>query len=461
MHTLKIISKEEIEKRLSFDNPWWQNNGRVDRRYQNFPKRSYFSSFYKLVQQDINRAIVLMGSRRVGKTVMAFQAIDALLTKGISPYNILYISLETPLYTGMALEKIVNMFQDIHQHSRKEGLFIVFDEVQYLPKWEIHLKSLVDSYPAYQFIAIGSAAAVLKLKSKESGAGRFTDFLLPPLTFSEYLAFIKKEDVLITTNGGHFNAIDIEALNAEFVNYLNYGGYPEAVLSITAQEDSARYIKSDIINKVLLRDLPSVYGIADVQELNALFTTIAYNTGNEISLESLSQSSGVSKSTMKKYLTYLEATFLIKIVHRVDINAKKFKRATRFKVYLTNPSMRSALFGTIEDDEVMGSLVETAIFSQWLHIDSGLHYARWQKGEVDIVNILNNWCAEIKWSDLVVKDARKLKSFITYIKQNEISNNTVTTKTISQERIIDDTLIEFLPSALYAYRLGKNILEYL
>jgi predicted AAA+ superfamily ATPase len=145
------------------------------------------------VQQDINRAIVLMGSRRVGKTVMAFQAIDALLTKGISPYNILYISLEAPLYTGMALEKIVNMFQDIHQHSRKEGLFIMFDEVQYLPKWEIHLKSLVDSYPAYQFIAIGSAAAVLRLKSKESGAGRFTDFLLPPLTFSHILFFNKSQ----------------------------------------------------------------------------------------------------------------------------------------------------------------------------------------------------------------------------------------------------------------------------
>jgi predicted AAA+ superfamily ATPase len=46
----------------------------------------------------------------------------------------------------MALEKIVNMFQDIHQHSRQEKLFIIFDEIQYLPKWEIHLKSLVDSY---------------------------------------------------------------------------------------------------------------------------------------------------------------------------------------------------------------------------------------------------------------------------------------------------------------------------
>jgi predicted AAA+ superfamily ATPase len=69
----------------------------------------------------------------------------------------------------MALEKIVNMFQDIHQHSRQEKLFIIFDEIQYLPKWEIHLKSLVDSYSTYQFIATGSAAAALKLKSKESG----------------------------------------------------------------------------------------------------------------------------------------------------------------------------------------------------------------------------------------------------------------------------------------------------
>lgn len=459
MNELLLVSKAEIEKRLSFDNPWW-DNASVDKRYQDFPQRFYFESFYNLVRQNINRAIVLMGPRRVGKTVMAFQAINALLKDGVAPYNILYMSLETPLYTGLALEKILNMFQDIHQHSREAELFVIFDEIQYLPKWEVHLKSLVDSYPAYQFIATGSAAAALKLKSRESGAGRFTDFLLPPLTFAEYLFFIKKEEVLIVENEDSFDATNIEALNAEFINYLNYGGYPEAVLSIAAQEDSARYIKSDIIDKVLLRDLPSIYGIADVQELNMLFTTIAYNTGNEISLEALSKSSGVSKSTIKKYLTYLEAAFLIKIVHRVDINAKKFKRATRFKVYLTNPSMRSTLFGTIKDgDKAMGALVETAIFSQWFHGGGDLHYARWADGEVDIVNIRHNWCVEIKWSDLVVKDARKLKNFIKYIKHNDALASVVTTKTVKKERIIDDVLIEFEPSALYAYALGKNILK--
>ncbi|EQD25397.1 MAG: hypothetical protein D084_Lepto4C00157G0006, partial [Leptospirillum sp. Group IV 'UBA BS'] len=46
--------------------------------------------------------------------------------------------------------------------------------------------------------------------------------------------------------------------------YLNYGGYPEAVMSDTIQKDLSRYIKSDIIDKVLLPDLPSLYGISDI-----------------------------------------------------------------------------------------------------------------------------------------------------------------------------------------------------
>lgn len=93
---------------------------------------------------------------------------------------------------------------------------------------------------------------------------------------------------------------------------MNFGGYPEAVFSETVRKNPRRYIKSDIIDKVLLRDLPSLYGIADVQELNSLFNTVAYNSAQEISVEDLSQSSGVSKPTIAKYLEYLEAAFLIK-----------------------------------------------------------------------------------------------------------------------------------------------------
>jgi uncharacterized protein len=120
-------------------------------------------------------------------------------------------------------------------------------------------------------------------------------------------------------------------------------------------------------------------------------------------LEGLSKSSGVAKNTIERYLEYLEAVFLIRRVERIDKNAKRFSRAMCFKVYLTNPSMRAALFGQIDpNSKVMGSMTETAIFSQWQHNRAiELYYARWNPGEVDIqpsslyayllgVNILRN-----------------------------------------------------------------------
>ena len=69
----------------------------------------------------------------------------------------------------------------------KDQLYVFFDEIQYMKNWETHLKSLVDTRANIKAVVSGSAAAALKLKSDESGAGRFTDILLPPLTFYEYL----------------------------------------------------------------------------------------------------------------------------------------------------------------------------------------------------------------------------------------------------------------------------------
>jgi len=73
----------------------------------------------------------------------------------------------------------------------------------------------------------------------------------------------------------------------------------------------------------------------------------------------------VTKPTLKRYLEYLEATFLIKIVHHIDRNARRFKHATSFKVYLTNPSIHYALFGPPQDGEPSGSLFKTAVFAQF------------------------------------------------------------------------------------------------
>jgi predicted AAA+ superfamily ATPase len=466
------ISPEDVDKRLSFDNPWWDDSEAQDRIYGDLPKRSYFLPFLALVKnREVRRAIILMGPRRVGKTVILHQTINQLLKEGTEGKTILFLSMETPIYTDTPLETFVRRFQERFGHPADRQLTIFFDEIQYLRDWEVHLKSLVDSFPHIRFVVSGSAAAALRLKSRESGAGRFTEFLLPPLTFAEYLDFIKREEELVLIpSEGMAKAKDIDALNREFINYLNYGGYPEAVINKTVRDESNRFIKNDIIDKVLMRDLPQLYGIRDIQELNRLFTTLAYNTGNEITLEALSQSSGVSKTTLSRYLEYLEAAFLIRRVHRIDQNARHFQRATSFKVYLTNPSMRAALFGYLaEDDQTMGSLAETALFAQWFHdsdVIDQIYYARWGNGEIDMVFLDQAtqkplWATEVKWSDRPAKDPKQLRHLEAFMEKHPgLEFCEVTTRTYqSHKKLTSGLPAAFTPTSLLVYEVGKFVLH--
>lgn len=473
---MRNVTEKELEIRLRLDNPWWQAGQGIDSDYRLFRWRAYLPEFARLVgNMGVNRAVVLLGPRRVGKTILVYHTIQRLMDENsVSGRDIFYVSLETPIYSGLTIEALVQRFQRRYDRPPGTRLYVFFDEIQYLKEWEIHLRSLVDTFRDVQFVATGSAAAALKTKSLESGAGRFTEFQLPPLTFAEYLKFINREDELIaeregTGEAGRYIAKDITALNEEFVHYLNFGGFPEAVFSMNIQSNPRRYIKSDIIDKVLLRDLPILYGITDIQELNRLFNTLAYNTGLEVSLEGLAQTSNVAKNTLTRYIEYLEAAFLIKRVRRIDSDARHFKRMTTFKVYLTNPTMRAALFGPIsEDDESMGQLAETAVFSQWLHnsayIDS-LHYARWGKGEVDLVSLepgsqRPRFAVEVKWSDRHADDPKELRQLVAFSKGRTLSRMPLAT-TYSRSGIVsvDGTNIELSPTAVHCYTVARNTLE--
>lgn len=472
---MQEISSAEIAQRIRAESPWWLGTHTINAIFGDLKRRPYFKLFLPLARErETRRAVVLMGPRRVGKTVLIHHAIQALIDEGVPPQTIAYFSVDHPIYNGLSIERLLQHYgESSGVDYKRELVFIFFDEIQYLRDWEVHLKTAIDSYPNIKFVASGSAAAALRLKSHESGAGRFTDFLLPPLTFYEYLDLINKEN-LVTVHAKEGPGIssttgDIEQLNTEFVRYLNYGGYPEVIFSSQIQSNLARFIKSDIIDKVLLRDLPSLYGIGDIQELNYLFTTLAFNTANEISLQELAVNSGVAKNTIKRYIEYLEAAFLIKVVHRVDHNAKRFHRANFFKVYLTNPTMRAALFAPMEpDDDRIGYLAETAIFSQWFHSEATLHYARWdkgsEKGEVDIVHLHSNsqkpdWVVEVKWSDRYCDQMHELGSMISFCQRNRLDRALVTSRTrtlVCRER---DLTLEFVPASVYCYTVGYNIIN--
>ena len=172
----------------------------------------------------------------------------------------------------------------------------------------------------------------------------------------------------------------------------------------------------------------------------------------------------MAKNTIKRYIEYLEAAFLIKVVHRIDRSARRFQRATFFKVYLTNPSMRAALFSPIgPSDEAMGDLAETGIFSQWFHTENvSLHYARWKDGEVDVVNVAADmkpsWAVEVKWTDKPFHNPGTLRSLIEFCHANRLKKVMVTSKTESGTKNVAGIEMTFVPAALYCYTVGRNLI---
>ena len=472
---MKEIPRKSVVERLCRENPWWEEA--PARPYADYQPRPYIELLLPLLDFEIRRAVILMGPRRVGKTVLLHHVIDKLIAeKAFSPRHVCFVSVDNPLYNSMGLHDFLEIYKEATAVDfEKERCIFMFDEIQYLKNWEQHLKSLIDSFPEAKFVASGSAAAALKLKSNESGAGRFTDLLLPPLTFYEYVALKRKEELFrdccrLKEGGmGIFSLPSrMEEINDFFLEYLALGGYPEVALNEAIRSDPSRFIKSDIVDKVLLRDLPSLYGIEDIQELNSLFTTLAYNTAGEISPEVLSKDAKITKNTIKKYIEYLEAAFLIRHVDRVDINAKRFKRNTSFKVYLTNPSIRTALFAQVDpkDSDTLGALVETAVFAQWFHSEASnahLHYARWPKGEVDIVYLgpeqKPNWAIEVKWSNRYFKHRDELLPQIEFCKKHHLKKLLVTSIDVLKNIEHEGVVLEFCPASLYCYMLGYNVLE--
>ncbi len=458
---MKNVSSQQVAEHLKQLNHWWET-GQIDPQTQAWRPRAYLGLVKQLlVDEQLRRAVVLMGPRRVGKTILIRHLIASLLSSGVPPHRVAYVELDHPLLHGQSLADLIRQIETIAPDDN--GIrYLFFDEVQSHKDWEKHLKPLVDHRPDLRILVSGSAAAALKRQSTESGAGRLTDFLLPPLTFSEYLQLRDEPAAIHEESPGLYVLADVARLNRQFVDYVTYGGYPELALSSSVRGNPERFVKSDIVDKVLLRDLPQLYGIKDIQELNALFTLLAFNTAEEVSFEALSQRSGVGKQTIQRYIEYLEAAFLIKRVFRVDQDGRRYQRERSFKVYLTNSAMYTGLFGVQNPDQAdFGHLVETAVFAQRFHEDARLNYAKWgsDDAEVDLVEssqaLQPTAALEIKWSDRHLDRPDLLRGLCRFARRHQLPVAWATTR--SRFGDINDpegSVVRCWPAAALAFHYG-------
>ena len=101
------ISDADIRLRIERDNPWW-TDPQFEIREAKFQRRIYFAPFKALaLNPGVQRAAVLLGPRRVGKTVILRQLIHEAIKAGTNAKSILYASIDAPIYSRFPLEKFI------------------------------------------------------------------------------------------------------------------------------------------------------------------------------------------------------------------------------------------------------------------------------------------------------------------------------------------------------------------
>lgn len=486
------IPLHAVQHRMALDNPWWRPGHGIEPDDAASPRRAHFARFVARLHRDdaLRRPLLISGPRRIGKTMFLKHVVAQLLADGVPGRDLLFLPMDTPLYAGPSLASLLKVFVDMWREPRPGPLWLIVDEVQYLPDWPQQLTALAGRHPALRVLAAGSATAAAALSDDEAGAC-FDGFVLPPLSFAEYLRFAGIEAELVrehvpgrgsvtaraplsgTGGGPVYAATEIHSLNTEFVHYLNYGGFPEAVLNPAVRDNPAHFLRQEIVDKVLLKDLPGLAGIGDTRALNRVFSVLAWHTGSEIGLEELSRQTGVGKPKLAEHLAYLEAASLIRRVHRLDDDAARMQRERTFKVFLTNPAMRAALFGLVTaTDPAMDRLAATAIFSQWLHAADAarsMHCMRWKAGrqtlDVDLVALdahsrRPRIAASVQWFDSVGGEPDGGRGLRALAQRHPMARPPLlATRTLAGSVEAEGVVVERMPASLLCYALGRELLR--
>ena len=371
---MSIITKEQILKVLRAFNPWWVTGSVPSGFLKEYRRFAYYEAMKRLVQTDIRRTVVLTGTRRVGKTTIEYQMIDELLKQGVSPTRIVFISLDHPM---LKLSNLSDILECYHENVWPEqNVYYFFDEIQYAGGWDKWLKTIYDLQPETKCVATGSASPALVRGSAESGAGRWTVIQVPTLSFFEYCSLVgnnipdlgpevRPTAFMRMTQAQRTQVmLKMSPVQNHFNRYLTVGGFPELAL---AENDlfSQQIMREDVVDKVLKRDLPSLYSIRSPLELERIFLYLCNVSSNIVSFSVVSKElEGVSRATVENYIKYLESANLIYQSWPVEMGGRKALKMQP-KIYIADAAIRNAV---LMDDSVLtnpvelGKLVETTVY---------------------------------------------------------------------------------------------------
>ena len=316
--------------------------------------------------------VTLTGPRQSGKTT--------LVRKTFPNYE--YISLEEPDQRAFAIEDPRGF---LSQFSNK----VILDEIQRSPDLFSYIQTIVDTKDiSGQFVLIGSQNFLLLQKVSQSLAGRCAVLHLLPFSLSE----LKERKPFAVDAIGRKLPGKNRTLGDKLTPILFKGFYPR----IHDKHLDPNDWLGNYFQTYIERDVRDVVNVGDLETFSRFVRLCAGRNGQLLNLSSLANDCGITHTTSKRWISILEASFIVFLLrpHYKNFSKRLIKSP---KLYFFDSGLLSYLLRIRSAEDIRihalyGSIFESFIISEFLkgYLNSGeepaIYFWRDSVGnEIDII----------------------------------------------------------------------------
>lgn len=284
---------------------------------------------------DFKKTIVVQGPRQVGKTTLITKIANGLAA------DILYINGDDPSIR-LAWNNPTQSFIKNYIGNYK---IVVIDEAQRLENIGLSAKMIIDAGKDVQLFITGSSALEIANKINEPLTGRKWEYRLYPLSWNELK-----------------NQYSFAKIHSRLEDFLITGMYPDVINN----PGNAIETLTNLAGSYLYKDILESGGIRRPEALLKLLQALAWQVGNEVSYNELSQIAGIDKVTVSTYIDLLEKSF---VIFRLNPFARNLRNeiSTSRKIYFYDNGVRNTIinnFAPIAQRNDIGALWENFIISE-------------------------------------------------------------------------------------------------
>jgi len=321
--------------------------------------------------------VLLTGARQIGKTTLVKQLGEK--------HGYQYITFDDIRFTSAATRDPIGFIEQIQKP-------VILDEIQRVPELFLSIKKDVDeNRKSGSYLLTGSANPLMVPRLGDSLAGRMEILNLFPLSQGE---LNNNPGTFIDTIFGNKLPKTVTLAREELYTKIDIGGYPSIQFCKDLEARESWF--QSYVTTLLQRDVKDLANISGLAQLPNLLTLLAARTSSLFNGGELARTSGLPSTTLHRYLTLLEALYL---VHLQPAWSPNFgKRLTKSpKIYLVDTGLLSFLLGVqiehgLLEGRMVGPIVENFVVSElqkqasWSAVRVKLFHFRTTSGiEVDIV----------------------------------------------------------------------------